>query len=156
MQGTEEMQVQSLGQEDPLKKSMATHFSIFAKRIPWTEGPGRLQSTGSHRVVHNWSNLACMQGVKRNRRRREKDNEPFRNLSFRDLSEDSLHLLKSSLQLRWIVPKNGWDFICPARSLLPATSPSPGKWESTGVPQDPAMLWNGKLLLRYIKFIITC
>ena len=89
------------GQEDPLEKSMATHFSIFAKRIPWTEGPGRLQSTGSHRVVHNWSNLACTQGVKRNRRRREKDNGPFRNLSFRDRSEGGLHLLKSSLQLRW-------------------------------------------------------
>ena len=42
--------VQSLGQEDPLEKEMATHSSIFAWRIPWTEEPGVLQSTGSQRV----------------------------------------------------------------------------------------------------------
>ena len=42
--------VQSLGQEDPLEKEMATHSSTLAWRIPWTEEPGREQSTGSHRV----------------------------------------------------------------------------------------------------------
>ena len=46
-------QVQSLGQEDPLEKEMVTHSSILAWRIPWTEGPGGLQSTGSQRVRHN-------------------------------------------------------------------------------------------------------
>ena len=46
-QETREMQVQSLGQEDPLKEEMATHSSILAWTIPWTEGPGGLQSTGS-------------------------------------------------------------------------------------------------------------
>ena len=40
----------SLGQEDPLKKEMATHFSILAQEIPWAEEPGRLQSMGSQRV----------------------------------------------------------------------------------------------------------
>ena len=45
--------VQSLGQEDPLEKGMATHSGILAWRIPWTEESGRLQSTGSHRVRHN-------------------------------------------------------------------------------------------------------
>ena len=44
---TQETQVQSLGQEDPLEKEMATHSSILAWRIPWTEEPGRLQSIGS-------------------------------------------------------------------------------------------------------------
>ena len=39
-------QVQSLGQEDPLEKEMATHASILAWRIPWTEEPGGLQSMG--------------------------------------------------------------------------------------------------------------
>ena len=39
-----------LGQEDPLEKGMATHSSIIAWRIPWTEEPGRLQSMGSQRV----------------------------------------------------------------------------------------------------------
>ena len=42
-----ETQVQSLGQEDPLEEEMATHSSILAWRIPWTEEPGRLQSMGS-------------------------------------------------------------------------------------------------------------
>ena len=43
----QETWVQSLGQEDPLEKGMATHSSILAWKIPWTEEPGRLQSTGS-------------------------------------------------------------------------------------------------------------
>ena len=48
-----ETQVQSLGQEDPLEKEMVIHSSILAWRIPWTEKPGRLQSTGSQRVGHD-------------------------------------------------------------------------------------------------------
>ena len=43
----------SLGWEDPLEKEMATHSSILAWRIPWTEEPGGLHSTGSQRVGHN-------------------------------------------------------------------------------------------------------
>ena len=43
----QETQVQLLGQEDPLEKEMATHSSILAWRVPWTEEPGRLQPTGS-------------------------------------------------------------------------------------------------------------
>ena len=46
------MQVQSLGQEDALEEGMATHSSILARRIPWTEEPGGLQSSGSQRVGH--------------------------------------------------------------------------------------------------------
>ena len=45
--------VQSLSWEDPLEKGMATHFSILAWRIPWTEEPGGLQSMGLQRVRHN-------------------------------------------------------------------------------------------------------
>ena len=48
-----ETQVQSLGQEDPLEESMATHSSILAWRIPWTEEPGRLWFMGSQRVRHD-------------------------------------------------------------------------------------------------------
>ena len=51
----QETWVQSLGQEDPLEKEMATHPSILAWRIPWTEKPGGLQSTGSQRVGHDWA-----------------------------------------------------------------------------------------------------
>ena len=46
----QETRVRSLGWEDPLEKEMATHSSILAWRIPWTEEPGGLQSTGSQRV----------------------------------------------------------------------------------------------------------
>ena len=49
----QETQVQSLGWENPLEKEMASHFSILAWRIPWTEEPGGLQSRGSHRVEHD-------------------------------------------------------------------------------------------------------
>ena len=49
----QETQVQSLGWEDALEKEMATHSSILARRIPWTEDPGELWSMGSQRVGHN-------------------------------------------------------------------------------------------------------
>ena len=45
--------VRSLGWEDPLEKEMATHSSILAWRVPWTEEPGGLQATGSQRVGHD-------------------------------------------------------------------------------------------------------
>ena len=45
--------VRSLGREDPLEKEMATHSSILAWKIPWTEEPGGLQSKGSQRVGHD-------------------------------------------------------------------------------------------------------
>ena len=48
-----ETQVCSLGGEDPSEKGMATHSSILAWRIPWTEEPGRLQSMGLQRVGHD-------------------------------------------------------------------------------------------------------
>ena len=46
------MWVGSLGQEDPLEKKMTTHSSILARKIPWTEESGGLQSAGSQRVGH--------------------------------------------------------------------------------------------------------
>ena len=49
----QETQVRSLSWEDPLKKEMATHSSILAWRIPWTEEPGGLQSMGLQRVRHD-------------------------------------------------------------------------------------------------------
>ena len=49
----QETQVQSLDWDDPLKKRMATHTSVLAWRVPWTEEPDGLQSKGSQRVEHN-------------------------------------------------------------------------------------------------------
>ena len=54
MQETQDTQVQSLGQEDPLEEEMVTHFSILAWSIPQTEEPGGLQSMGTQRVWHGW------------------------------------------------------------------------------------------------------
>ena len=48
-----ETRVQSLGQKDPVEKKIATHSSILAWRIPWTEEPGELQSMGSQRVGYD-------------------------------------------------------------------------------------------------------
>ena len=48
-----ETQVRSLGQEDPLEKEIATHSSILAWEMPWTEEPDRLQFMGSQRVGHD-------------------------------------------------------------------------------------------------------
>ena len=53
MQETQETQVPSLDQEDPLEEEMGTHSSILAWEIPWTEEPGMLQSRGLQRVGHN-------------------------------------------------------------------------------------------------------
>ena len=53
MQETQEMQVQSLGGEEPLEEEMATCSNILAWKIPWTEEPGGLQSMGLQRVGHN-------------------------------------------------------------------------------------------------------
>ena len=53
------MLVQFLGWKDPLEEEMATHFSLLAWRIPWTEEPGGQQSIGLQRVGHDWSEFTC-------------------------------------------------------------------------------------------------
>ena len=53
MPETQELRVQSLGGEDPLEEGMATHSNILLWRIPWTEEPGGLQSTGLQRIRHD-------------------------------------------------------------------------------------------------------
>ena len=52
-QETQETRIPFLGQEDPLEEDMATHSSILAWKIPWTEKPTKLQAMGSQRVGHN-------------------------------------------------------------------------------------------------------
>ena len=75
MQETLETQFRSLGQEDPLKDGMATHSSDLAWRIPWTEEPGGLSSTGSWRVRHNWSELAQHSTAQHKEKNRELRNQ---------------------------------------------------------------------------------
>ena len=65
MQEPQETQVQSMDQEDPLEEEMATHSSLLTWRIPWTEKPGGLQSTGSQksqtllRMMHDRMYKSC-------------------------------------------------------------------------------------------------
>ena len=56
----QETWVQSLGQEDLLEKEMATHSSILAWRVSWTEEPGGLQSMGLQRIRHDWATNAYL------------------------------------------------------------------------------------------------
>ena len=56
----QETQIQSLHQEDSLEEEMATHSSILAWRIPWTEEPGRLWSTGLQRVGSDLAQCTCI------------------------------------------------------------------------------------------------
>ena len=61
--GDTEMWIRSLGWEAPLEEGMATHCSVLAWRIPWTEKPGGLQSMGLQRTEHNSSDLAHTQAL---------------------------------------------------------------------------------------------
>ena len=91
----QETWIWSLGQEDPLEKGMATHSSILAWRIPWTEEPGGLQSMKSQRVGHNWATNtqeSCRKTEKENTalvfKEKEMDNEsykPERHFSFQNI-----------------------------------------------------------------------
>ena len=56
----QEMQVRSLGPEDPLEEGMATHASILAEKVPWAEEPGGLRFMGSQRVRQGWSYWTLM------------------------------------------------------------------------------------------------
>ena len=62
----QETRVRSLGWENPLENEMATHSSILAWEIPWTEESGRLQSIGLQRVGHEWATLLCLRGILEN------------------------------------------------------------------------------------------
>ena len=78
----QETQVQFLGGEDPLEEGMATHSSILAWKIPWTEEPGRLWSMGSQRVGHGleistYTQISALHGYLRHAFRKEKLLNPF-------------------------------------------------------------------------------
>ena len=62
MQETQEMQVWSLGREDPLEEEMGTHSSALAQEIPGTEEPGGLQPMGSHKVRYDWGHTQTQIG----------------------------------------------------------------------------------------------
>ena len=67
MQEMQETQVQSLGWGDPLEEGMSTHSNILAWKIPWTEEPGGLESLGSQRARHSWSDWAAAENTQKRR-----------------------------------------------------------------------------------------
>ena len=99
----QEMHVQSLGQEDPLEEEMATHSSILAWTIPWTEEPGRLQFMRSQRHGHDsaTNTFTFSQGLKSAPSRRECQ-DPWGlekhkwSRTFRQLERKKQELLNSS------------------------------------------------------------
>ena len=106
----QETSVQTLGWDDPLEKEMATHSSILAWRIPWTEEPGRQQSTGSQRVRRDLGtktttttqDMFCKEGVR--------ESESFLSLwKRRDLGRTSTGSLN---------PKKEVDLLCCFQSLI--------------------------------------
>ena len=71
MQEPQETWLQSMGQEDPLEKGMATHSSILAWRIPWTEEPGGLQSIELQEVGHDWNDFAHTHSLENDKQPKE-------------------------------------------------------------------------------------
>ena len=63
VQETQEMRVRSLGQEDPLQEAMATHSSILAWELPWTEEPGGLQLIGLQKSQHDLATKTTTKGI---------------------------------------------------------------------------------------------
>ena len=95
MQEMQETWVQSLGWKDPLEEGMVTHSGILSWRIPWTEEPTGLQSMGSQRVRHSWSNVA-------KETLGEEWGKVYKELSLEHVSDYSLNLWKHRESIRWI------------------------------------------------------
>ena len=111
MQELREMCVQSLGWEDPLEEGIATHSSILAWRIPWTEEPGGLQSMGLQRGRRTWSDLARTYVYTRHTGRR---------------------------YMKWL---DGYSWKSSRVQVLapPETSCKPGEWRVLAVSQVPCL-----------------
>ena len=118
----QETRVQSLGWEDLLEKAMATHSSILAWKIPWTEEPGRLQSMGSQRVGHNWATSLQREFRVESRnespRALEKLAQVFRWLDiFRSWFYEPNSCISSYLEKHW-GPSRWWLLCVTSRNLL--------------------------------------
>ena len=144
----QEMWVQSLGLEDALEKEMAAHSSIMARRMPWTEEPGRLQSMGSRRVTHDRATEHTHAGV-------EWIVNPIEVMS---LQEDG-HIRQTQGEhqdglLEWctIEPRKAID--CPQTIKLQRAH---GSFNTMILDFGPSELWNNKFLLfSATQFVALC
>ena len=130
MQETQETRVWSLGWEDLLKEEMATHSSVLAWRIPGTGEPGGLPSMGSHRVGHDWSDLAAAAAEWRRDLRCVLVQQPYfiegKNEVQRELPYSSVQIKTrgcTSLNLIW-----QWSLTMKERLLLFTYRKSGGRW----------------------------
>ena len=123
MQEMLETWVQPLGQEDPLEKEMATHSSILAWRILWTEEPGGLPSVGSHRVGPDWSDLAAAASIFVWRIPWTEEPHGLQYGSQRDTTEQLTHISLSSVHS---VMSNSFQPHGLQQARLPCPSPTPG------------------------------
>ena len=114
-----ETRVQSLGQEDLLEKEMATHSSVLAWKIRWTEEPGRLQSMGSQRVGPYWVTSLHFMMLGKIESRRRRGQQRMRWLGG---ITNSWSLLKL-MSIESVMPSNHLILCCP-RLLPPSISPS--------------------------------
>ena len=128
----QETWVWSLGQEDPLEKGMATHSSILAWRIPWTEEPGRLQSMGSQTVGHGWV-ADTHNGRKKRKREREK-------CFIKSLSQSIRSTIAKAPLVRWLLNRRNLFLIIleAEKSRIPGGLSGWGGFTSsqTGASQD--------------------
>ena len=90
--------VQSPSQEDALEKELATHSSILTWRIPWTEEPGGLQSTGSQRVRHDWATFIWETNTQKTKWKAKNNPFPAQH------SRTWLAYLRMVIGLRWGLP----------------------------------------------------
>ena len=145
MQETKEVQVHSLGWEDPLEDSMAIHSSILVWRIPWPEEPGGLQSIWLQRVGHNWSDLldklwkvfktedlTAVPGL----------SGDYENACHQRQTTDSINFDWSSPLVLWIPSLCFYWFHTSCRQL-PASGWAWQGYESNPPPGNCGLLWGG-------------
>ena len=168
------MWVWSLDLEDPLEEEMATHCSILAWRIPWTEEPGRLQSTGHTQSRHNWSDLTPpgkptektlgspkVTGF-------SKCPPPITRIQVPSFSEMRLHSWRTRRTRKCGNPRTLWAF----SSTVPAFSGSPctsvamleciphltlQEWRMLGEGREGwiCLLYHGKLIVTFKKCLMN-
>ena len=145
------MQVWSLGQEDPLEEEMATHSSIFAWRIPWTEESNRLQSTRVQGVGYYWSELACMRmvfPVLMYRSNHKEGWEPKNWCLWIVVLEKTLESLLDCKEIQQVNPKGTqpWIFVgrTNAEGEAPIRWPPDAKILLTGTDPDAGKGWSQK------------
>ena len=113
-----------LDKKERLEEGVATHSSILAWRIPWTEVPGRLQSTGSHKVRQDWSNLIHTQEREKReaKRRREREEREFTYISYQfelQISDMEIFLPADMFLIHTLLVHVCWEASVVSDSLQP-------------------------------------